>query len=127
MRKGVVVCGANGERGVFMEKAMGKFSAWNLVAGKSLQFSVCTVGVAPIMMSMSGVDMDKLIAVNGCRNKCCDRLMEKNGMKIETSVVLDDCIDAKLGPCEYTSTFDFPEATDEDVDRFVEAIKKAIG
>ena len=37
--------------------------------------------IDPIMMSMSGVDMEKLIAVNGCRNKCCDRIMEKNGMK----------------------------------------------
>jgi uncharacterized metal-binding protein len=127
MRKGVVVCGANGERGVFLEKAMEKFSKWNLATGKSLQFSVCTVGLAPIMMSMSGVEMDKLVAVNGCRNKCCDRIMEKNDMKIETSVVLDDCMGKKLGPCEYTCVYDFPDASDEDVDRFVEAIKKAIG
>ena len=40
MRKGVVVCGANGERGVFPEKAMEKFSKLNLACGKSLQFSV---------------------------------------------------------------------------------------
>ncbi len=127
MRKGVVVCGANGERGVFIEKAMDKFSKWNLASGKSLQFSVCTVGLSPIMMSMSGVDMDRLIAVNGCHNKCCDRIMEKNEMKIESSVIIDDCVDKKMQPCEYTSLFDFPEATDEDVDRFVEAIKRAIG
>lgn len=127
MRKGVVVCGANGERGVFMEKAMEKFSKWNLANGKSLQFSACTVGVAPIMISMSGVEMDRLIAVNGCRNRCCDRIMEKNDLKVETSVVLDDCTERKLGPCEYTCIYDFPDASDEDVDRFVEAIKKAIG
>jgi uncharacterized metal-binding protein len=127
MRKGVVVCGANGERGVFMEKAMAKFSEWNISAGRSLQFSVCTVGLSPIMMSMSGVDMDKLIAVNGCRNKCCDRIMERNEMKIATSVVLDDSTEKNLGPCEYTSVFDFPEASDEDVNNFVEAIKKAKG
>ena len=72
-------------------------------------------------------DMDKLIAVNGCRNKCCDRIMQKNDMKIESSVVLDDCTEKKLGPCEYTCVYDFPDASDEDVDRFVEAIKKAIG
>jgi uncharacterized metal-binding protein len=127
MRKGVVVCGANGERGVFLEKAMEKFSKWNLTSGKSLQFSVCTVGLAPIMMSMSGVDMDKLIAVNGCRNKCCDRMMEKNGMKILDSIIVDDFVDEQIGPCEYTSAFDFPDASEEDVDRFVEAVKKAIG
>ena len=79
------------------------------------------------MMSMSGVEMDKLIAVNGCRNKCCDRIMEKNGMKIEHSIIIDDCVETKLGPCEYTAVFDFPDASDEDVDRFVEEIKKAIG
>jgi uncharacterized metal-binding protein len=127
MRKGVVVCGANGERGVFMEKAMDKFSKWNLASGKSLQFSVCTVGLSPIMMSMSGVEMDKLISVNGCRNKCCDRIMERNDMKIGDSVVIDDCTEKKLEPCEFTAVFDFPQASDEDVDRFVEAIKKAIG
>lgn len=127
MRKGVVICGANGERGVFMEKAMDKFSKWNLATGKSLQFSVCTLGLSPIMMSMSGVDMDKLITVNACRNKCCDRIMERNDLKIDISVVLDDCVEKKLGACEYTTLFDFPEASEEDVDRFVEAIKKAIG
>jgi uncharacterized metal-binding protein len=127
MRKGVVVCGANGERGMFLEKAMEKFSKWNLASGKSLQFSVCTVGLAPIMMSMSGVDMDRLIAVNGCRNKCCDRIMERNGMKVESSVVIDDCTEKKMRPCEFTTVFDFPDASDEDVDRFVEAVKKAIG
>ena len=127
MRKGVVVCGANGERGVFMEKAMDKFSKWNLAGGKSLQFSVCTVGLSPIMMSMSGVDMDRLVTVNGCRNKCCDRIMEKNEMKIESSIIIDDCTERKMGPCEFTSVFDFPKASEEDVDRLVEAIKKAIG
>ncbi|HEY3419688.1 MAG TPA: putative zinc-binding protein [Methanomassiliicoccales archaeon] len=127
MRKGVVVCGANGERGVFMEKAMERFSKWNLANGKSLQFSVCTVGLSPIMMSMSGVEIDKLTAVNGCRNKCCDRIMERNGMKIATSVILDDCTEKNLGPCEYASVFDFPEPSDEELERFVEAIKKAIG
>jgi uncharacterized metal-binding protein len=127
MRKGVVVCGANGERGVFMEKAMEKFSKWNMASGKSLQFSVCTVGLSPIMMSMSGVDMDRLVAVNGCRNKCCDRIMERNDMKIDSSVVIDDCTEKKLGPCEFTAAYDFPEASEEDVNRFVEAIKKAIG
>jgi uncharacterized metal-binding protein len=106
---------------------MEKFSKWNLTSGKSLQFSVCTVGLAPIMMSMSGVDMDKLIAVNGCRNKCCDRMMEKNGMKILDSIIVDDFVDEQIGPCEYTSAFDFPDASEEDVDRFVEAVKKAIG
>jgi hypothetical protein len=127
MRIGVVVCGANGERGVFMEKAMDKFSKWNNANGRSLQFSVCTVGLSPIMMSMSGVDMDKLVAVNGCRNRCCDRIMEKNDMRVKSSIVIDDCIEMKMGACEFTSVFDFPEAKDEDVDRFVETIKKAIG
>jgi uncharacterized metal-binding protein len=127
MRKGVVVCGANGERGMFLERAMERFSKWNMASGKSLQFSVCTVGLSPIMMSMSGVEMDKLIAVNGCRNRCCDRIMERNEMRIESSIVIDDCTEKKMQPCEFTSVFDFPDASDEDVERFVEAIKRAIG
>ena len=48
-------------------------------------------------------------------------------MKVESSVVIDDCTEKKFGPCEFTAVFDFPDASDEDVDGFVEAIKRAIG
>ena len=92
-----------------------------------MEFSVCTVGLSPIMMSMSGVDMEKLIAVNGCRNKCCDRIMEKNGMKMESSVVIDDCVEKKMQPCEFTAVFDSQMPTKRTWSCFVETIKKAIG
>jgi uncharacterized metal-binding protein len=124
MRKGVVVCGANGERGLVLERVTEAFSKDNM--SKVIQFSVCTVGLSPIMLEMGGVDMGSIVTVNGCRNKCCDRLMEKNGLKIGTSVTLDDHVERKLGPCEFTSKFHFPEPTEDEVKAMVKAMEKAI-
>ncbi len=124
MRNGVVVCGANGERGFILERVTEAFSKDNM--SKVIQFSVCTVGLSPIMLEMGGVDMSSLVTVNGCRNRCCDRLMETNGLKIGTSVTMDDHIERKVGPCEFTSKFDFPEPTEEEIRAMVKAMEKAI-
>lgn len=124
MRKGVIVCGANGERGYLLEKVAESFAKDNM--SKVIQFSVCTVVLSPIMLEMGGVDMDSLVTVNGCRNKCCDRLMDKNGLKIGASVTLDDHVERKMGPCEFTSSFDFQEPTEEEVKAMVKAMEKAI-
>lgn len=124
MRKGVVVCGANGERGLVLERVTEAFSKNNM--DRIIQFSICTVGLSPIMIEMGGVDMSSLVTVNGCRNRCCDRLMSKNGLKVGVSITLDDHIGRKLGPCEYTSRFDFPEPTEEEVEAMVKAMEKAI-
>jgi uncharacterized metal-binding protein len=124
MRKGVIVCGANGERGIMLEKAVERFAPRN--SSKVIQFSICTVATSPIMISMSGVDMDQLIAVNGCRNKCCDRILEKNGLKIDRSVILDDATERKLGPCQFTSDWHFPDIKDEEIDHFVKLMEEAL-
>lgn len=124
MRKGVIVCGANGERGYILEKVTEAFGKDNM--SKVIQFSVCTVGLSPIMLEMSGVDMDTLVTVNGCRNRCCDRLIEKNGLSIGVSITLDDHVPRKLSACEYTSHFDCPEPTEEEVKAVVKAMEKAI-
>jgi len=124
MRKGVIVCGANGERGLVLERVCENFSKENM--SKVIQFSVCTVGLSPIMLEMGGVEMDSLVTVNGCRNRCCDRLMEKNGLRIGRSLTMDDHIERRLGPCEFTSKFDFVEPTEEEVKTMVRAMEKAI-
>lgn len=124
MRKGVIVCGANGERGLILERVCESFAKDNM--SKVIQFSVCTVGLSPIMLEMGGVDMDSLVTVNGCRNRCCDRLMEKNGLKIGHSVTMDDHIERKIGPCEFTSNFDLPEPSEEEVKAMVRAMERAI-
>lgn len=124
MRKGVIVCGANGERGYLLEKVAEAFAKDNM--SKVIQFSVCTVGLSPIMLEMGGVDMDSLVTVNGCRNRCCDRLMEKNGLKIGRSVTVDDYLGRKLLPCEFTSSFDFQEPSEEEVKAVVKAMEEAI-
>jgi uncharacterized metal-binding protein len=93
---------------------------------KVIQFSACTVGLSPIMLEMGGVDMNTLVTINGCRNRCCDRLMEKNGLRVGTSLTMDDHIERKMGPCEYTSKFDFPEPTESDVKAMVKAMENAI-
>lgn len=124
MRKGVMVCGANGERGVFLEKAIGVFSKEH--QDKIIQFSVNTFGISPIIVRMSGVDMDKLVAVNGCKNRCVDRLLEKNGLAAQHSCVVDDALERRAGPCNFTSNFEFEDPTDEEVSAFVEILGKAL-
>lgn len=124
MRKGVIVCGANGERGYLLEKVAESFAKDNM--SKVIQFSVCTVGLSPIMLEMGGVDMNSLVTVNGCRNRCCDRLMEKNGLNIGRSVTVDDHLERKLRPCEFTSSFDFQEPTEDEVKAVVKAMEEAI-
>jgi len=124
MRKGVIVCGANGERGIMLEKAVQVFSPRN--TKEMLQFSICTVATAPIMISMSGIDMDQLIAINGCKNRCCERILEKNGMKIWRSVVLDDATDRKIGPCQFTSEWDFPDIKEEEIANMIKLMEDAL-
>jgi len=124
MRKGVIVCGANGERGYLLEKVTEAFAKDNM--GKVIQFSVCTVGLSPIMLEMGGVDMDTLVTVNGCRNRCCDLLMNQNDLKIGKSVTVDDHVQRQLRPCQFTSEFDFQEPEDDEVDAMVKAMEEAI-
>jgi len=124
MRKGVVVCGANGERGYLLEKVTEMFAKTNM--DKVIQFSVCTVGLSPIMLEMGGVDMGSLVTVNGCRNRCCDRLMEKNGLKIGSSITVDDHVERSLRPCQFTSDFDFREPGEDEVRAVVMAMEDAI-
>ncbi|HUT27057.1 MAG TPA: hypothetical protein VMW85_03280 [Methanomassiliicoccales archaeon] len=124
MRKGVVVCGANGERGYLLEKVTEAFAKDNM--SKVIQFSVCTVGLSPIMLEMGGVDMSSLVTVNGCRNRCCDRMMEKNGLGIGSSITIDDHVARGLSPCQFTTSFDFPEPSEEEVKAVVKAMEEAI-
>jgi uncharacterized metal-binding protein len=124
MRKGVIVCGANGERGIILEQVTQSFRDKN--ASRIIQFSACSVAVSPLMLSMSGTDMSKLIAVNGCKNRCADRILEKNGMKAEHSAVLDDVLTRAVGPCQTTESYDFPGVNPDEVKRFVEQISKML-
>jgi uncharacterized metal-binding protein len=124
MRKGIIVCGANGERGFILEKVTESFAKHNM--SKVIQFSACTVGLSPIMLEMGGVDIDNLVTINGCHNRCCDRLMEKNGLRIRVSLTMDDHIERRMRPCEYTSKFDFPEPTEDEVKAMVKAMENAI-
>jgi uncharacterized metal-binding protein len=123
MRKGVVVCGANGERGHLIEMAIAEFAPRN--ASRIVQFSACTVGLSPIMLQMSGVEMDKLVSVNGCRMRCCDRIMEKAGLKPEKSIVIDDVVSRNLAPCETASSM-ASGATKEEAKAFAVAMEKAL-
>jgi uncharacterized metal-binding protein len=124
MRKGVVVCGANGERSVIMEKAVEAFSKKS--QSRIMQFSACSIGVSPLMLSMSGVDASKMVAINGCRNKCAERILEKMGIRAERSVVLDDVLEREVGACRSTCSFDFPGINEEEVKRFVALMTSAL-
>jgi uncharacterized metal-binding protein len=123
MRKGVVVCGANGERGHLMEMAITEFAPRNV--SKIVQFSACTVGLSPIMLQMSGVEMDKLISVNGCKMRCCDRIMEGAGLKPEKSLCIDDVVTRELAPCKTIADLT-TSVTKEEAHAFAQAMEKAL-
>jgi uncharacterized metal-binding protein len=124
VRKGVMVCGANGERGLILEKAVEIFSKNH--QDKIIQFSVNTFDISPIIVRMSGIDMDKLVAVNGCKNRCVDRLLEKNDLKAQHSCVVDDALERRAGPCKPTSKFEFEDPTDEEISAFVEILGRTL-
>jgi uncharacterized metal-binding protein len=124
MRKGVVVCGANGERSVILDRAVETFSKKN--QSRILQFSACSIGVSPLMLSMSGADTTKMVTINGCRNRCADRILEKIGVKPEKSVVLDDALQREVGPCRSTCSFDFPDINEDEIKRFAALMTSAL-
>lgn len=124
MRKGVVVCGANGERSVILEKAVEAFSKKN--QSRIMQFSACSIGVSPLMLSMSGADTTRMVAVNGCRNRCAERILGNLGITAEKSVVLDDVLQREVGPCKFTCSFDFPNINEDEVTRFAALMSSAL-
>ncbi len=124
MRKGVIVCGANGERGLVMEKVIEELAKKS--QSRVVQFSMCSVAVSPLMLTMSGLDHDKLVTINGCRNRCADRTLEKNGMKAEHSLVLDDVLERDVGPCRTTCDFSFPAPPEDEVKKFAALCGKAL-
>ncbi len=124
MRACVVVCGANAERSVILERAIERFAKRYL--DRILQFSACTVAVSPIIIRMSGGDPEHLVAVSGCRNRCTERILEKNGMVPKETVVLDDVVARPVGRCESCTRFTFPDITEEEVQRLAEAMGRAV-
>ncbi len=124
MRIGVLVCGANGERGLLLENAIREFAKDYL--DKVIQMSACTAAVSPLLIQMSGVNSSKLISVNGCRNRCCDTILAKSGANPKVSIVADDIIERELGKCQSTCSFVFPELTEEEAKQFARALGKAV-
>ncbi len=125
MRKAVVVCGANGERGVVLEKVLERFAREN--QSKVIQFGAGGVAVSPLILTMSSVDLNSVITVNGCRNRCADKIIERAGAKVGASCVLDDVLQRDVGACKTTCSYDFPDINDEEVARFVSVIVKGLG
>ena len=124
MRKGVIVCGANGERGLVLEKVIEEFAKKN--QSRVVQFSMCSVAVSPLMLTMSGLDEKKLVTINGCRVRCADRVLENIQMKAEHSCVLDDVLERNVGPCKTTCDFSFASPPTEEVKKFLEVCTKAL-
>lgn len=124
MRVTVVVCGANAERSLIIEKAVEQFA--KKYFDRILQFSACTVAASPLLMTMSGGDPKHMVAVSGCRNRCSDAILKKSGMEPRISVVLDDVVDRPLGKCESCTKFVFPDVTEEEATKLAEAMGKAV-
>jgi uncharacterized metal-binding protein len=125
MRRAVVICGANGERGVILEKVVERFAREN--QSKILQFGAGGIAVSSLMLTMSNADLTNVITVNGCRNKCADKIIERSGAKIGTSCVLDDALQREVGACKISCSFDYPDINEEEVQRFVTMIAKGLG
>ncbi|MDW5562244.1 MAG: putative zinc-binding protein [Methanomassiliicoccus sp.] len=127
MRVMVVICGANGERSMLIEKAVEEFAPKYF--DRILQFSACTVAASPILVQMSGGDPDHLVAVNGCRNRCADLILKKAGISPKVTIVLDDAVDRELGKCEACTRFVFPDIREEEWTNLArmmgEAVEKA--
>ena len=124
MRRAVVICGANGERGVILEKVVERFAKAH--QSKVLQFGAGGIAITPLMLTMSGADLTNVITVNGCRNKCVDRIIERAGAKIGASCVLDDALQREVGPCKTTCSYDLSGINDDEVVRFVSMIAKGL-
>ncbi len=124
MRIGVLVCGANGERGVLLENAIREFAKSYM--DKVIQMSACTAAVSPLLLQMSGVDSSKLVSVNGCRNKCCDAILAQSGANPKLSIVADDVIPREMGKCQSTCSFVFPDLTEEEAKNLAQALGKAV-
>jgi uncharacterized metal-binding protein len=124
MRVLVVVCGANAERALILERAVEEFA--KKYFDRILQFSACTVAVSPILIEMSGGDPQHMVAVNGCRNKCADLILMKAGMTPKVSVVLDDAVQRELAKCESCTRFDFPDIREEEWKKLAELMGRAV-
>lgn len=124
MRVMVVICGANGERSLLIEKAVEEFAPKYF--DRILQFSACTVAASPILVQMSGGDPQHMVAVNGCRNRCADLILKKAGMAPKVSVTLDDAVDRELGKCENCTRFYFPDIKEEEWARFAKMMGEAV-
>ncbi len=124
MRVMAVICGANGERSLIIEKAVEQFAPKYF--DRILQFSACTVAASPILVQMSGGDPNHLVAVNGCRNHCADLILKKAGMSPKVSIVLDDAVDRELPKCEACTKFVFPNIKEEEWTRFAEMMAEAV-
>jgi uncharacterized metal-binding protein len=124
MRVMVVVCGANAERSVILERAVEEFAKKNF--DRIIQVSACTVAASPLLVQMSGGDPKHLVSVNGCRTRCADLILRKAGMEPTVSVVLDDAVDRELGRCESCTKFVFPDITEEEWKRFAQMMGEAV-
>ncbi len=124
MRVSVVVCGANGERSIILERSIEEFA--KKYSDRIIQFSACTVAVSPIIIEMSGGEQEHTVAVNGCRNRCSDLILKKAGIVPKRSVLLDDAVHRELGTCEGCTKFVFPEIKEEEWKEFASILGRAV-
>lgn len=124
MRVAVIVCGANAERAMIMERAVELYS--KKYFDRIIQFSACTVAPSPLILDMSGVEAKHTVSVNACRNRCADIILKRAGVEPRVSVVMDDVIDRPLEKCESCTAFVFPNVTEEEAEKMAVALGQAV-
>ncbi|MEI6796433.1 MAG: putative zinc-binding protein, partial [Methanomassiliicoccales archaeon] len=77
------------------------------------------------LMRQPLIEMSVFISINGCRMRCCDRIMEKAGLKPEKSIVIDDVVPRELAPCK-TVAEPSSSATKEEASAFAKAMERAL-
>lgn len=91
MRKvGVVFCGALNQRGRILEQLEERI--FRQYGTNVIIVSSISVGLMPLLLSMSNINSSNIVAVNACKYRCSDILTEKANETPTESFLLDEVI-----------------------------------
>ena len=122
MKIGVIPCGALGEKGIILEKAMEEFTKKH--SSEIISFSATIVGTTPKLLSISGITSNNSLTINSCKKKCSDIVLKKEGITPAKSVLMDDILDEEFKGCE-VDAFEYSKVGDEIIRRFTELLDRA--
>ena len=87
---GIVFCGALNQRGRILEQLEDRI--FRQYGTKVIIVSAISVGLMPLLLSMSNINSSNIVAVNACKYRCSDILTEKANETPTESFLLDNVI-----------------------------------